>query len=290
MKKIIENNKILVYIIVLIIISYIPQIYILMYGGIESKISSKIMVFVMFLPAIITFFYLIISKEGLKSINWAIGKPIYLLYGALLPALFALIVSILISYFGWGEITHFELVENQVNIKKGGFILGKGYQSIPYFILNYFLSAIPFSLLNGSVAFGEELGWRGFLQKKLIDTKGLFWGIVILGLIWGFWHFPLIVNGYNHPDSPVLGAFVLFPLTTVFASFFLAWLTIKANSFWPAVLAHGSINTFLSYIVGGMNYGNNRVYADIFILFIWGIVAFFSYASIKKYLTQMEHS
>ena len=258
-----------------------------MNGGIESE-TFNIMAFVMFFPAILTILYLIITKEGLRSINWRIGKPIYLLYGALFPALFTLVVSIMISYFGWGKIVHFELAENQINAIKGGFILGKGMQSIPYFLLNYFLTALPFSLINGSVAFGEELGWRGFLQKKLIDSKGLFRGIVLLGLIWGFWHFPLIINGYNYPDTPVLGAFVLFPLTTVFGSFFLAWLTIKANSFWPAILAHGSINAYLGHILDGMDY-SNRLYADIFILFMWGMVATFSYLSIKKHLAKSKH-
>jgi membrane protease YdiL (CAAX protease family) len=277
-----KHNKILIYIIILLAVSYLAEIYILMNGGIDSKAFYNIAPLIMFLPAILTVLYLIVTKEGLKSINWKLGKPIYLFYAAIIPASLALFAALLISFFGWGIITHFHFVQHEVIITKGKFVLGKGQQSIPYFILNYFITALVFSIVTGALTFGEELGWRGFLQKKLIAKRGQFWGIVILGLIWGFWHFPLIVGRYNYPETPKLGAFFLFPLTTVFASFFLAWLTLKANSFWPAVVAHGSVNAFIGSIVAGMNYGNNRFFADIFVLCIWGIIAFFSYLSIKK--------
>ncbi|HMH32914.1 MAG TPA: CPBP family intramembrane glutamic endopeptidase [Puia sp.] len=283
-----KNNKILIYIITLLVISYLAEIYILMNGGIDSKAFNNIAPLIMFLPAILTVLYLIITKEGLKSINWKIGKPIYLFYAAIIPASLALFAALLISFFGWGTITHFHFLQHEVIITKGKFVLGKGRQSISYFILNYFITMLVFSIITGALTFGEELGWRGFLQKKLIAKRGLFWGIVILGLIWGFWHFPLIVSGYNYPEFPKLGAFFLFPLTTVFASFFLAWLTLKANSFWPAVIAHGSVNAFIGSILAGMNYGNNRLFADIFVLCIWGIIAFFSYLSIKNIGSKSE--
>ncbi|HMB62499.1 MAG TPA: CPBP family intramembrane glutamic endopeptidase [Eudoraea sp.] len=275
-------SKISIYVAILLIISYLAQIYILLNGGVDSNAFKTITPIIMFLPGILAIIYLIVTNEGLKSINWRIGRPIYLLYAALIPATLALFAALLISLFEWGDITHFSIAENQVEIKRGKFILGKGLQSIPYFVLNYVLTALSFSLVSGLFAFGEELGWRGFLQKKLIVKRGYFWGIVILGLIWGFWHFPLIISGYNYPETPILGAFILFPLTTIFASFFLAWLTLRANSFWPAVIAHGSVNAFIGSIISGMNYGENRLSADILMVCLWGLLALLSYLSIKN--------
>jgi membrane protease YdiL (CAAX protease family) len=106
-------------------------------------------------------------------------------------------------------------------------------------------------------------------------------------LIWGFWHFPLIVSGYNYPESPVLGAFILFPLTTIFASFFLAWLTIKGQSLWPAVLAHGSVNSFIGAFIGGMEY-QNRLAADILVLAFWAIIALLSYHSLTTSIKRRD--
>jgi len=60
-------------------------------------------------------------------------------------------------------------------------------------------SIIPVIIMDlTSGALGEELGWRGYainiLQKKYIPfTAGL-----IIGVIWGFWHLPLmILSGYS---------------------------------------------------------------------------------------------
>ncbi|WP_445263802.1 CPBP family glutamic-type intramembrane protease [Rhodohalobacter sp. 8-1] len=83
------------------------------------------------------------------------------------------------------------------------------------------LPAIPFSIINSIAAFGEELGWHGYLQDKFVCSYGRTLGIRLLGPLWGSWHFPLILPvGYNYPDSLILGAFLLFPATAVLASFF----------------------------------------------------------------------
>ncbi len=48
-----------------------------------------------------------------------------------------------------------------------------------------FLAAIPFGPL------GEELGWRGYLQPRLLSTLNPVLAGVIIGAIWTVWHIPL---------------------------------------------------------------------------------------------------
>ncbi|WP_340681246.1 CPBP family intramembrane glutamic endopeptidase [Natrinema gelatinilyticum] len=49
-------------------------------------------------------------------------------------------------------------------------------------------------------AFGEEFGWRGLLFLKRSPLG--FWRVSLLtGVVWGLWHAPLIVQGYNSPDA-----------------------------------------------------------------------------------------
>ena len=101
-------------------------------------------------------------------------------------------------------------------------------------------------LVNGLATFGEEFGWRGYLQPKLF---GLGWGprrtMVVMGVIWGVWHWPVIMMGHNYgldyPGAPFLGpiAMVWFSL---FAGTLLGWLTYRARSVWPAVIGHAAIN------------------------------------------------
>jgi membrane protease YdiL (CAAX protease family) len=52
--------------------------------------------------------------------------------------------------------------------------------------------------------FGEEYGWRGYLQSELFKL-GRIRGALLLGAIWGIWHWPLILMGHNYPDHPLLG-------------------------------------------------------------------------------------
>ena len=99
-------------------------------------------------------------------------------------------------------------------------------------------------VLNGVATFGEEFGWRAYLQPKLMGL-GQRRGLVLTGVIWGVWHWPAILMGYNYdfdyPGAPFLGplAMVWF---TVTLGVLLGWLTLKGKSVWPAVIGHGAIN------------------------------------------------
>jgi membrane protease YdiL (CAAX protease family) len=69
--------------------------------------------------------------------------------------------------------------------------------------------------------------------------------MLLMGVIWGTWHWPILYFGYNYgldvPGAPWSGmlAFVVF---TWAAGTVLAWLSLRAGSVWPAVIGHGAIN------------------------------------------------
>ncbi|GAB7095789.1 type II CAAX endopeptidase family protein [Halolamina litorea] len=99
-------------------------------------------------------------------------------------------------------------------------------------------------LINALFAFGEEFGWRTYLLPKLYPL-GRRRAIVLSGVIWGVWHWPIIAMGYNYgfgytgfPWTGML-AFLGF---TVGAGAFLAALTEREGSVWPASIGHGAIN------------------------------------------------
>lgn len=279
--KIILDKKVWVYIIVLFVISYIVQLIIILTGGESSHLFNVLAPLLMYFPGIGAIIYLIKTKEDLRYINWNIGNPFYLFLSLLIPALLTLINIILIENIGWGVNTFFEWEGGTITILKGSFLLGIGNQSIPWFLLNFLLTTVAYALITALFTLGEEVGWRGFLQKKLLEQNSLFTSIICLGLLWGFWHFPMIINGYNYPDYPVLGAFLFFPLTTIFASFLLAYLTINGKSIWGAVLAHGVVNSIFT-IVEAMDFGIYKLQANCLILAIWGLVAILAYRATLK--------
>lgn len=103
------------------------------------------------------------------------------------------------------------------------------------------LAMIPVGgLVNSVLAFGEELGWRGWLLPAL-RPLGTWPALLISGAIWGIWHTPLILLGYNFGRTDITG--VLFMIAGCVAwGVLLGWLRLRSASLWPAVLAHGSLN------------------------------------------------
>jgi len=125
--------------------------------------------------------------------------------------------------------------------------------------------AIPFSLwtlvliqlgvgtfiapfINSFFTFGEEFGWRAYLQPKLM-ALGFRRAMLLIGVIWGIWHWPVIAMGLNYGlaywGAPWTG-FLMMTWFTVTAAIIFGWLSLRGRSVWPAVIAHAAANGIAS--------------------------------------------
>ena len=103
------------------------------------------------------------------------------------------------------------------------------------------LVSIPIgAVFNGIFAFGEEVGWRGWLVPAL-RPLGLWPSLILSGALWGFWHSPLILLGYNFAEPNLLGV-VLMTVACAVLGVLMGWTRLRTGSVWPAVFAHGSLN------------------------------------------------
>ena len=60
-------------------------------------------------------------------------------------------------------------------------------------------------------------------------------------MIWGVWHYPLILRGYDFDGQAKLGALV-FLVSTVLLSVIFGWLKDQTGSIWTPSLAHAATN------------------------------------------------
>ncbi len=105
-------------------------------------------------------------------------------------------------------------------------------------IPNFFLVFLAF--------FGEEYGWRYFLQPLLQKRFGLRWGVIILGVVWGLWHLPIdffyYAVGYGWQVA------VSQQITCITLGIFFAWAYMKTDNIWVPVILHYLNNNLVPVI------------------------------------------
>lgn len=130
-------------------------------------------------------------------------------------------------------------------------------------ILQSAIVAVP---INTLASMGEEFGWRAYLLQKLMgrfvparatyapaeassqstvfSAAGARKASLLVGLIWGLWHWPLFFLSMRiDPSMPLLYPLV-YLLSTSAMSVLLSWVTLRSGSVWPAAVGHGAINAF----------------------------------------------
>ena len=125
-----------------------------------------------------------------------------------------------------------------------------GVTTTSYLIQNGLLAVTLAPLANMIPAVGEEAGWRGYMMPRLKERFGLLNGRLLGGVIWGVWHWPLMLlvgyeYGTNYLGAPLLGlvvwCVVCFALNTL-----LDWLYEKTGCIWVPAIAHGALNAVAS--------------------------------------------
>lgn len=125
-------------------------------------------------------------------------------------------------------------------------------EMIPVFPAISILSAVIASF--GGL--GEELGWRTYMMPKLEKKTGIIPSVIIGGIIWSAWHWPLLYHGHSfgldYPGYPWAGP-LAFTFFCVFENAFLTYLTKKTSSVWPAAFAHAVNNARPSILLFFLN-------------------------------------
>lgn len=162
-------------------------------------------------------------RDNLKLSRLSFGKrpAFYVYFPLIFIALFAVSVY-LNSFFGLGA-----------PIKQTDSIT---------LLLTIIQTVLLVIVLGWPLYFGEEYGWRAYLQDRMIGIFGSIKGVVLVGVIWGLWHAPVIAMGYNYPGKPILGVITM-TLFTVVIGIYYSFAVFKTGSVWIAVLLHMITNS-----------------------------------------------
>jgi len=235
----------------------------------------------MFLPAICAIVLQLIHKERPFSdlgisfrINW------WWLVAGIVPiilAFLALGISLLfpnVSYSATSEGFLARLTPGQAELAAQQLTR---YSPFVFALLQIVNSLIAGYTINAIFAFGEELGWRGYLLRALQDKRFLLVSLII-GIVWGVWHFPLILLGHNYPQHPVAGVGMMV-IFCILLTPMMIYIVLKSGSVITAAIFHGVLNAIsgisLMFLTGGNDLTNGLTGLAGFIVLLLANVAFY---------------
>ncbi len=195
-------------------------------------------------PAVAHVLTRLITREGWKDVglrpHFRQGWPYWLL-GWVLPGVLTIVGGVAF----YALFPHF--FDPTLGVAREGLARSPrltGLTPLTFVVLQAAAAILISPIANGLPTLGEEFGWRAYLLPKLMPLgwrKAMLW----LGLFWGVWHWPVIFMGYEYgfkyPGYPWLGPLLFIWIVFCFGVF-LAWITLRGGSVWPAVIGHAAIN------------------------------------------------
>jgi membrane protease YdiL (CAAX protease family) len=253
------------------LLSYLGELIMYLAGDADFKFLPL----VMFIPALVAIAFRIIGKEGFRNVGWGLRKWWYVIPSVLIPLAVIASLAAIFSILNWATLSdkHFLFKDGMLTIQKIPMILGNQAQSLAFFGLNLALSLFVQSLLGSVATIGEEFGWRGYVQEMFIQRFGLNRGLILLGIIWGYWHLPIGLMGWNFPEHPILGALILTPISTIFLGIYLGWLYLRSRSIWMPTLAHAAMNLTGTLLFNELIMPRDDLYLRLAFIAAWGVVA-----------------
>lgn len=216
-------------------ISFILEIAYIVLSKITGNEYMIFMVAIMWTPAITAIVFALKYYRRLSILGVNIGRAAPLLLGLFMPLVY-LFISYLISWIILGDKTiGFEQLA--LNL---GWEPERGDLPLWYIISNVFMGIIP-SCVG---AFGEELGWRGFLYPILERINGRKKALLFNGLIFAEWHLPLFIGGLYTCNTVLWYGVIMFTIYEIILGAILAWLRSVSNSILPPLFVHATSNLF----------------------------------------------
>ena len=246
--------------------------------------------FYMFFPMITALVIQAIDKEKFNQtglVNFKVKRS--WLVAWLLPVVMVFICILInglmpgvsLQYNSEQLIAQYHIPENQQDMVREQMGKMPAYLMVISILFSGLIAGVT---VNAIAAFGEEYGWRNYLVGALREVK--FWkAALFIGVVWGIWHFPLILMGHNYPNEPQWGVLLMIVMCILLGIIEL-YFVLKAKSMIVAAIMHGTVNalagTVIYFTLGGNDFLNGMPGLSGFIamaLVILGIWAYDKFIS-----------
>lgn len=239
----------------------------------------------MFFPMVTALVLQAIDKEkfnhtGLANFkfNWAWLVawllPVVMVFFCILVN--GLMPGVELKYSAEQLISQYHIPEDQQDLVREQFEKFPAWLMVLSVVFSGLLTGIT---INALAAFGEEYGWRNYLVGALREVK--FWkAALFIGVVWGIWHFPLILMGHNYPNEPQWGV-LLMVVFCVLAGVLELYFVLKTKSMIVAAVMHGTINAVagmtIYFTLGGNDFLNGMTGLSGFIIMVVTILCVWIY-------------
>lgn len=101
------------------------------------------------------------------------------------------------------------------------------------------------------IILGEEIGWRGYLQPRLLELMPIKRASVVTGACHAAFHLPLLLLTTNYQSEG--SRWVVVPtvmVTLTLAGVWYGWLRARSGSIWTVSLSHSAFNGVMESIGG----------------------------------------
>lgn len=239
----------------------------------------------MFFPLITALVLQVIDKEkfnhtGLVNFkikwSWAVAWLLPLVMTLACILVNGLMPGVELKYNAEQLINQYHIPEDQQEMVREQLGQLPAYLMILITLISGLIAGIT---VNAIAAFGEEFGWRNYLVGALREVK--FWkAALFIGIVWGIWHFPLILTGHNYPNEPYWGVLLMVIMCILLGAIEL-YFVLKSKSMIVAAIMHGTINALAGVVIyftlGGNDFVNGMPGLSGFIVMALTIVCLWMY-------------
>ncbi|MBR6356914.1 MAG: CPBP family intramembrane metalloprotease, partial [Lachnospiraceae bacterium] len=96
--------------------------------------------------------------------------------------------------------------------------------------------------------FGEEYGWRYYLQPRMQKKFGVALGTILLGVIWGLWHVAADFMYYSTETGPQM--LIAQIIACIALGIFFGYAYMKTQNIWVPVVMH-LMNNNMALVLSG---------------------------------------